>query len=911
VAPASDSREQHATAPEDAPLRKDVRALGNLVGQVITEQWGEAFFERVEAVRKAAIGRREGDDEADADLRRRLQDLDGTEAGELTRSFATLFQVVNLAEEVHRIRRLRQRQVEGEQPEMEGLVRAFAQLRDAGFAAGDLQALLNDVLIEPVFTAHPTEATRRTILEKQQRIIRALTDRLDPSMTPAEERAKMEVIRAEVTSAWQTEEHPSTRPSVADELEHVLFYLTDIVYRIVPPFYEEVENAVEHVYGDEAERLQLPPLLRFASWVGGDMDGNPNVDADTLRNALYQQRAAILNRYRSELAQLARRLSQSTSRIGVDAAVTERIDDYMARFPEAARKIPPRHRNMPYRALCHLIGARLQATIDEGPEAYPGPDAFVDDLRAMADSLIDNKGRHAGLFNVRRLLRRAETFGFHLATVDVRQDARAHRAVMGRLLGDEQWSERDPGERTRLLERAIGEGRQPEPTDDPECARAFDVFRAIAELRGKFGPDAIGCYIISMTQGRDDLLTLLLLARWAGLTDTESAGVDLDVAPLFETVGDLRAAPDVMDQMLSDPNYREHLRQRGDRQVVMVGYSDSSKDGGLVASRWALQNAQSHLIDVADRYAVDLTFFHGRGGTTSRGGGRIHRAILSAPRGSVRGRLRLTEQGEVIHTKYGVRSTAMRTLETSLAPVLQATGVPRPYDEREPEWQRVMDEIARASRERYQSLVYRDERFFDYFRSATPIDVIERMAIGSRPTSRKAGQSIENLRAIPWVFAWTQTRQVLPGWFGLGSGLQAAVDQWGEAAVVEMVRDWPFLANVVNDTEMVLAKVDLGIGAHYAELAPEHARPVFDVIREEYDRSVDLVLRLKGNTQLLDDERALKRSIGLRNPYMDPMSLLQVDLLARWRAGGRDDSALFQALLSTVNGIAHGLQQSG
>ncbi|PSQ91275.1 MAG: phosphoenolpyruvate carboxylase, partial [Proteobacteria bacterium SW_6_67_9] len=547
---------------------------------------------------------------------------------------------------------------------------------------------------------------------------------------------------------------------------------------------------------------------------------------------------------------------------------------------------------------------------DDDPEGYPGPDAFVGDLQAMADSLINNKGEHAGLFNVRRLLRRAETFGFHLATVDVRQDARAHRVVMGRLLGDEQWPERDPSERTHVLERALAEGREPVATDDAECSRTFDVFRAIAALRQRFGPRAIGCYIISMTQGRDDLLTLLLLARWAGLGHDDGS-VDLDVAPLFETVGDLEAAPEVMEQMLSDPTYRAHLAQRNNRQVVMVGYSDSSKDGGLVASRWALQIAQGHLVDTADRYQVDLTFFHGRGGTTSRGGGRIHRAILSAPRGSVRGRLRVTEQGEVIHTKYGVRSTAMRTLETSLAPVLQATGVPRPYDQREPEWQRMMDTIARASREAYQGLVYRDDRFFDYFRSATPIDVIERMAIGSRPSSRKPGQRIENLRAIPWVFAWTQTRQILPGWFGLGSGLQAAVDQWGEHEVAEMLRDWPFLANVVNDTEMVLAKVDLGIGAYYAELAPERSQPIFEVIRAEYERSVDLVLQLKGNTQLLDDERALKRSIRLRNPYMDPMSLLQVDLLARWRAADRDDDGLFRALLSTVNGIAHGLQQSG
>jgi len=910
MAAARESREQHAAAPEDAPLRADVRTLGSLVGRVIAEQGGQDFFAAVEAVRRAAIGRREGDPDADMELQRRLHQLGAADAEELVRAFATYFQVVNLTEEIHRIRRLRERQQYGESPEMEGLSAAFRALRDRGFGIGELQGLLDDVLIEPVFTAHPTEATRRTILEKQQRIIRALTDRLDPSMTPAEDRAAMNVVRSEVTSAWQTEEHPSVRPTVADELEHVLFYLTDIVYRIVPPFYEEVEAALEHGFGEEGRKVTLPPLLRFASWVGGDMDGNPNVNADTLRNALRQQRAGILALYGRECRRLARRLSQSLSRVGVDEAVTDRVARYMALFPEAAGRIPPRHRSMPYRELCHLMVARLDATAQDADGAYAGPREFLDDIEAMAASLENNRGEHAGLFAVRRLLRRAQTFGFHMATVDVRQDARVHREVMGRCLADPQWSAREAAVRAGILERALAEGREVEIPDDDESIRVFEVFRALHELRARYGPRAIGCYIISMTQGRDDLLTLLLLARWAGLVTDEGA-VDLDVAPLFETVGDLEAAPSVMDQMLSDPHYREHLRVRGDRQVVMVGYSDSSKDGGLVASRWALQCAQTDLVATGDRYGVDLTFFHGRGGTTSRGGGRIHRAILSAPRGSVRGRLRVTEQGEVIHTKYGVRSTAMRTLETSLAPVLEATGAPRPYDERETDWEEVMAEIARASRETYRGLVYDDARFFEYFRTATPIDVIERMAIGSRPTSRRAGQSIENLRAIPWVFAWTQSRQILPGWYGLGSGLERAVEQWGEEKIAIMLRDWPFLANAVNDSEMVLAKVDLGIGAHYAELAPEASRPIFESIRAEYDRTVDLILRLKGNTQLLDDERALKRSIGLRNPYIDPMSLLQVDLLARWRETGREDEALFQGLLATVNGIAHGMQQSG
>lgn len=390
-------RERFTAAPEDAPLRADVRVLGRLVGEVITEQCGESFFHVVESVRRHAIGRRRGETDAAAQLTARLHSLETGDAARLVRAFATYFQVVNLAEEVHRIRRLRERQRSGESPEMEGLVEAFRQLREAGFGLRELEALLDDVVIEPVFTAHPTEATRRTILEKQQRIIRSLTDRLDSSLTPAEERAAIEVVRTQVASAWQTEEHPSLRPSVADELEHVLFYLTDIVYRVVPPFYEEVDASLAHVFGGDAGQVELPPMLRFASWVGGDMDGNPNVDADTLRHALREQRRAILDRYRAECGQLARGLSQSLSRVPVDQAVLDRIERYSGMFPDAAARIPPRHRGMPYRELLPLIAARLRATAEDGDHAYASPDEFLGDLRALADSLANNRGVHAGL----------------------------------------------------------------------------------------------------------------------------------------------------------------------------------------------------------------------------------------------------------------------------------------------------------------------------------------------------------------------------------------------------------------------------------------------------------------------------------------------------------------------------------
>jgi len=477
-------------------------------------------------------------------------------------------------------------------------------------------------------------------------------------------------------------------------------------------------------------------------------------------------------------------------------------------------------------------------------------------------------------------------------------------------LGDRSWLQRSAAERAARLKRAITNGEAPTGTPDADAERTLAVFRAIAQCRARYGVHAIGPFIISMAQGVDDVLTVLLLARWGGLVEANGV-VPLDVAPLFETLDDLRDAPDVLRGLLADDIYGAHLADRGHRQVVMVGYSDSNKDGGIAASRWAVQRAQAALVATLEPAGIDLTIFHGRGGTVSRGGGKLTRAVLSAPPGSVRGSLRVTEQGEVISTNYGLRAIAMRTIEQAVGAVALATALPREPDARAPQWEALMDEIAAASRAAYRGLVYDDPRFVEYFRLSTPIDVIERMPMGSRPPSRRSGSGIEQLRAIPWVFAWMQNRNVLPGWFGLGTALERAVSRHGEDTVAEMIRHWPFVKALVDDVEMVLAKADIGIAARYARLAGPLEPVFFPVIEAEFARTVALVLRLKGTTALLDEDPVVQRAIRLRNPYVDPMSLLQVDLLARWRAAGRADNELFEALLATVRGIAQGLQNTG
>jgi len=909
------ARPDIAFAPKDVPLRDDVHILGALVGDVIREQGGDALFDLVEQSRAAGIRWRGGDAGAEADLQKLTRPLAARDAETLIRAFATYFEMVNLAERIHRIRRRRD-YLRAETDSQEGSVEeTFRRLSARGIDARAARALLDRLRIEPVFTAHPTEVTRRTLLEKEQVMGRLLVERLDPSRTPDEEQAALGRIREEITSGWQTDPQPSARPSVMDELEGVVFYLTDVVYRIVPPFYEQLETALGRVYGTTGS---VRPILRFGSWVGGDMDGNPSVDGDTLRAACARQRALVLERYRREAAELARRLSQSGSRAGVSNDVRARVADYATRFPAALARVSTRYHDMPYRVLFSLVAARLDASARDDANGYSGADELTRDLRMVIDSLRAHKGEHAGLFGVQRLLRRVETFGFHLATIDTRQDAHVHRTVLAQLLADPDWSARPARERLARLRAALTNNESPAAVPDSDSARTLGVFQAIADCRTRYGPEAVGPSIISMTQGADDVLAVLLLARWGGLAP--KGPIPLDVAPLFETVADLEAAPNVIAELLADDYYRGHLAHRAMHQMVMIGYSDSNKDAGIAASRWALQQAQAALVRAIESTGTDLTFFHGRGGTVSRGGGKFTTALRSAPAGAVRGRLRVTEQGEAINARYGLRGIAMRTLEQSVSAVALATALPRETDQREPRWTGVMEEIARESRATYRGLVYDDERFPEYFRLATPIDVIERMEIGSRPTSRpgapgapgaREGGPVERLRAIPWVFAWTQSRHLLPGWFGLGTALERAVERHGAAALKEMLSDWPFMQWLIDDVEMVLATADLGIAARYACLAGSLGTELFPLIRAEYERTVRHVLALKNQAALLDADPALQRSILLRNPYVDPMSLLQVDLLERWRAGGRSDEDLFRALLASVRGIAQGLQSTG
>jgi phosphoenolpyruvate carboxylase len=893
-----------------AELREDVRETGHLLGEVIAEQVGQAVLDRVEEVRGEAIAWRDGDKARWQALRTRMRGLDDQEVMPLVSAFSSYFSLVNLLEKVHRIRRARSYS-HAHKPQPESLLDVLRGLARAGVSADDFLACLRQARIEPVFTAHPTEARRRLILEKEQRMARLLRDRMNTALTPLEFEGLLQRLRAELTSRWQTDEHPPARPTVGDEHEQVVFAFSRVIYPIIPHVYESLARAIREVWEVEIRPADLPRFLRFGSWVGGDMDGNPNVGPKTLMRALRQQRDMLIAAYAKELAELADQLTQSPNKVGIEADIARRTANYEKHFPRAAARISARHDGMPYRKFLTLMQARLSATRAGAASAYGHPDELTGDLRAVELSLLANRGEHAGHFALSRLISRVETFGFHLAAIDLRQDSMVHRQALAQWLGEPGWLEASAETRLQRLDAWLS-GAEDLPRQhgqlDEASQRVLDVFRTVSQARKQYGEQAIGVYIVSMTQGADDLLTVSMLARLA----EPDAPASLAVVPLLETIDDLEAGPGILKALLKTRFYHDTpARSRGE-QMIMLGYSDSCKDGSLATARWSVYQAQRQLQQAAEGSAIKLRFFHGRGGSVSRGGGKTSVAIRSGPPKAVDGHYRLTEQGEVIHLKFGLRSIAWRYLEQISGAVFEATLKPSPQLDGGPKAEAIMSTVSAASRAYYRDMVYDDAGFPGYFRSATPIDVLERMRIGSRPAKRRSQKGLEDLRAIPWVFSWMQSRHALTGWFGMGAGLEQAVEEHGEAAVSETISRWPFFNALVSEVELAMSQADMAIAAEYATLDESaHGPRLYQHIRAEYRRCRDAVLRLRGNEMLLADRPIISRTAELRNPYIDPMSLLQVRLLGEWRASDRKDDHLLNELIASVNGIALGLQNTG
>jgi phosphoenolpyruvate carboxylase len=894
------------------PLREDIRTLGEMLGDVLREQGGDSLFELVEQDRQAAIRRRAGTD-ADGELVARVRGRPPAQARDLVRAFSAWFQLVNVAESVHRIRRRRTYfREESEQPQPGGVADAFGDLQAQGLTLAEVLKLLGQITIEPVLIAHPMESPRRTLLRRQQRIADLLLQRSNPLLAPFEQRALLSRVRFEVTADWQTAEHPRDRLQVADEREHGVFYLAEVFYRIVPGFYQEIAATLSRLYGVPEHEIEVPQILRFGTWVGGDMEAHADVHAKSIRETLTRHQRVIVSNYYAECQKLGQQLSQSASRAGVSRELLRRIEEYRLLLPGSRNLTPARHDQMPYRELFSQIAERLHRTFDSQPQRYESAQQLRHDLELIATSLRQHAGLHAGYLPVRRLLRRVETFGFHLATLDLKQHTSVHHAVLAQGLDDPAWTTRAPRDRYRrlldVLERDVG----PTGVFDAVGRRTLAVFDAMVQCRHRYGADAVGLYIVSGAASADDVLAPLVLARWAEACDRKTREVAMDVAPQFDSVDTLQNCADTLRQLLGENVYRRHLEARGRLQTVLIGYSSSNVESGIVASRLAAYQAQRGLTRALRGAREGHVLFYSRGGSIARGGGSIDAVLRAAPAESVSGVLRFTEQGESLSQNYGLLPTAMRTLERTFGTLSQATlAVRRGIAVQESTAMAECVAVAAgASRAAWKRLVNEEPEFQQYFRAATPIDVIERMQIGSvamgpEPVAEAA------VHPAAWVYAWSQSRHMLPGWYGAGTGLAAAREQRGIELLRRCYRGWPFFHVLIDDVEAMLARADLQIAAHYDQLADGLGRRFRPMIEAEFALTRQLVLEIRESDVLLADNGTLQRAIALRNPYVDPMNLMQVDLLTRWRASQRQDRALFEALLSSVSGIARGLQTTG
>jgi phosphoenolpyruvate carboxylase len=893
-------------AVKEAPLRRDVRSLGVLLGDVIREQEGDAVFQAVEELRRLAIEHREmahaGEcDEAIRRAEERVAGVPEREAYALTRAFATYFDLTNLAETNHRKRRRRASLLHPGAPQPGTFRGTLVRLRDAGFSADDVLEALGRVVVTPVFTAHPTEVARRTVLFKQRRIARAL-ERLDRLPLPnAQAAAQEEAIAGEITALWQTDEVRRQRPSVRDEVQMGLDYYPGVLFHTVPELYREMADAFREVFGGEIARRDLPCVLRFGSWIGGDRDGNPFVTPAVTREALRMARRVVLDHYVRTLEGLVERLSQSTRRVAVSPELHAALERYAGTIPSLDPTPESRSATEVYRRFLGYVGWRLRAARDDPPQAgaYANADELAADLSLVRESLAANRGERLAALLLDPVLRQVQTFGFHLHTLDVRQHARFHaRAV------------------EELFPPASAEGGALPPEPSEETAMVLETLRTVAALKRELPPEAIQAYVISGAQSVADVLNVVRLAQVAGVRVAASDGdPGLMPVPLFESIEDLRACAGICRELWTRDDYGRLLDSWNRRQEVMLGYSDSNKDGGMLTSTWEIYKAHRALHDAARECGVALRLFHGRGGTVGRGGGPTHRAIIAQPAGAFGGQLRITEQGEVLNWKYSDPVLAERNLELMVAASLDSlAGPPRVSPQQEERWGRAMEAMSADAFDFYRRHVAENPDILPYFQQATPVGELEHARIGSRPARRGQSRGLEDLRAIPWVFGWMQSRHVLPGWFGVGHALErfAARGADAEALLREMLGGFPLFEDLVRNVETGMAKADLSIARRYAALVPDAALRdrVFGMIEDEFERTRRMVLTVTGQAELLEQSPVLARSIRLRNPYVDPISLIQVELLRRRRRGDESEE-LGEALAATINGISAGLRNTG
>jgi phosphoenolpyruvate carboxylase len=937
---------------KDAPLRADIRRLGELLGATLRRYEGEALFEveeRVRAMTKAL--RAEPSPKLERELKRLLSRLDLPTATAVIRAFAVYFQLANIAEQYHRVRRKHFYESESpEAPQRGSIADTLAGLAASGVDAPSVVAALEAMEARPVVTAHPTEAARRSLLEKHRRIADLLAARDLEETSPSRRREVASRLAAEVESIWLTDEVRPVKPTVLDEVNNGLYYFDATLYDAIPELYAEIERRLEESFPGARLGDGATPV-KFGSWIGGDRDGNPFVTPEVTWRAVCLQHRLALRKYLASVFDLAHARSESSRYAPPSRRLVASLAKDARDLPSIAADVGVRNKTEPYRQKLSYVYARLERGLarvadmmaaldglpgdelvpirgagDEGDGVeYASGDELWRDLALGRDSLVANRAADAAR-SVERLMRQVATFDLHLATLDLRQHSERHVAAIDEIAkraGAPSYAAMDEDARRAWLADELGSARPlvgSEPQLSRETIETLNVFRVARLALERVSPNVIRTFVVSMTHDASDMLAVLLLAKEAGLYRPAGAkeGRRLEVAPLFETIDDLRRAPEIMDVLFRMPVYRRWLAASGDVQEVMIGYSDSSKDGGILTSSWELYTAQERLWEVAREHGIRLRLFHGRGGTVGRGGGPSHEAILAQPPGTVAGHIKITEQGEVISSKYGLPEIALRSLELVTSATLSATLAPSGDDARTERWRAAMAELSAIAFERYRAMVRETEGFYDYFVNATPVEELGNLAIGSRPSKRKkSSKSLDDLRAIPWVFGWTQSRHLLPGWLGVGEALDGYVDanrRENLALLREMYDEWPFFRSTISNVEMTLAKADFQIARQYVRLAPDSAtaRKIFRTLEGEYRRACRAVMRITREGELLESSPVLRRSISVRNPYVDPMSYLQVELLARLRrAKGRERDALRHAVLLTINGIAAGMRNTG
>jgi len=907
---------------KEHPLRRDVRSLGILLGRVLVEQAGDALFQQVERLRRLLIQARLNTEtppptaahapksnQEMSQARAIIKELRVQEAYLVTKAFSIYFELTNLAETNHRKRRRRAGKLYSGQPPLPGSFRGtLLRMRASGMTGQQALEALRKVKVQPVFTAHPTEVARRTVLQKRRRIARHLESIDQLPLPEADALALESAILTEITALWETDEVRVQKPLVTDEIRMGLDHYPMSIFETLPRIYAEIGDAFENVYGLCIPVDQLPQPLSFGSWIGGDRDGNPFVTVESTREALQRAQNTIVAHYIAELGSIGEQLSSSAKQVSVSEAFRNRLAQYVQMMGDEPARLARISETELYRKFLSFMVTRLRDVSSAGEHAYRSAREFESDLVYVRESLESNRGQRMAELLLDPLLRKARTFGFHLATLDIRQHAAVHHKVLVELqsrVGNPARPVVPPNSRT------------PHSISFSEATtNAIQVFRCVAEWKKIFPAGCIRSYIISGSESESDIQAVLDLANRAGV-QVAGAGSDpgLMPVPLFESIHSLRNSATIMARVWSDPQYRKLLDSWSGWQEVMLGYSDSNKDGGMLTSIWELYKAHRSLHAAARKHHVKLRLFHGRGGTVGRGGGPTHAAILAQPAGDFSGEIRITEQGEVLNWKYSDPVLAEWNLEILIAACLEAlTRVDGPQPGADEPWAEIMERMSEDAYQFYRRNIADSEDVLTYFEQATPVNELEHAQIGSRPARRSKGRKLEDLRAIPWVFGWMQSRHALPAWFGIGYALEkfAAKGHEHEAQLQDMMSKFPLFSDLIRNVELAMAKADISIAQLYASLVKDEPlrERVWTMIVEEFERTRRMLLLVKKQEHLLEKNAVLSRSIRLRNPYVDAMSLIQVELLRRKQLGDHSDD-LNYALGATINGIAAGLHNTG